>query len=217
MLSRVVKDSTDAKPVPFRVGSGTPKPRAPRGQKLSELDELRMQIAELKQAAEHQARLALEQGRREGEAAAREAMRAQMDIEIRKIAATVAAIASLRPEIVQRAEADMVRLAMAITRRVLHIEVGLNSRLLLELIEAALDKLQGQEVYRVRIHPDQEKLMKECLQEYGRAQTVTVVPDPTQPEGGAVFETARGLLDASLETQIDEIERRLIDQTEARS
>ena len=118
---------------------------------------------------------------------------------------------------IHRAESDVVRMALAITRRVLHIELGLNSRLLRELIEAALDKLQGQEVYRVRVHPDLEKTMKECLEEFGRGQTVTIVSDPSQPEGGAVFETNRGLLDASLETQIDEIERQLMDLTEARS
>ena len=72
-------------------------------------------------------------------------------------------------------------------------------------------------MYRVRVHPDLEKVMKECLDQFGRGQTVTIVPDPTQPLGGAVFETNRGLLDTSLETQIDEIERQLIDLAEARS
>jgi flagellar biosynthesis/type III secretory pathway protein FliH len=59
--------------------------------------------------------------------------------------------------------------------------------------------------------------MKRCLEETARGQVVTVVPDPTQAEGGAVFETNRGLLDASLDTQLDEIERILADQLEAQS
>ncbi|HUA64076.1 MAG TPA: FliH/SctL family protein [Verrucomicrobiae bacterium] len=216
MLSRVVKDSDDAKPVAFRVGVHAPRPRT-RKDSLTEAEDLRLQVAELKQAAEQSVIEAREQGRREGETAARQAMAAQMEVEVGKLAETVAAIASLRSETIQRAESDVVRLAVAITRRVLHMESAVNSKLLQQLIEAALEKLQGQEVYRVRVHPDQEKVMKDCLNKFGRGQIVTVVPDPTQPEGGAIFETSRGLLDASMDTQIEEIERRLLDQTEARS
>jgi len=216
MLSRVVKDSEDAKPVAFRMGVRAPRPRSHK-ETLTETEELRLQIAELRQAADQNLIDAHEQGRREGEAAARQAMAAAMEVEVAKLAETVAAIAGLRSETIQRAESDVVRLALAISRRVLHIESTLNPKLLQQLIEAALEKLQGQEVYRVRVHPDQEKVMKECLNKFGRGQTVTVVPDPTQLEGGAIFETSRGLLDASMDTQLDEIERRLLDQAEARS
>jgi flagellar biosynthesis/type III secretory pathway protein FliH len=43
-----------------------------------------------------------------------------------------------------------------------------------------------------------------------------VISDPVQREGGAVFEIGRGSLDASVETQLAEIERGLIDKLEAR-
>ena len=218
MLSKVVKSSAvEAKPVAFRLDAVGPRPKTARAEKLSETDRLRLEIAELKQAMEARAQQALEQGRHEGSAAARQELEAEFQAKTAKMAETVAEIAGLRSATIHRAESDVVRMALAITRRVLHIELGLNSRLLRELIEAALDKLQGQEVYRVRVHPDLEKTMKECLEEFGRGQTVTIVSDPSQPEGGAVFETNRGLLDASLETQIDEIERQLMDLTEARS
>jgi len=218
MLSRVVKSSAaEAKPVAFRVDVPVPKPGVRRPEKRSEADELRMQIAELKKQAEQQVRQALEQGRREGESAARQAMDAELKTRIARVAEAVAEISGLRSETIHRAEADTVRLALAITRRVLHQESSINSSILGNLIQAALEKLQGQEVYRVRVHPDQEQVMKECLEKAGRGQTVTVVPDPTQSEGGAVFETNRGLLDASLDTQLDEIERLLADLTEARS
>jgi flagellar assembly protein FliH len=220
-LSRLLKDpAVDAKPVALRRGMGTAK-SVPLRKGLpgvhGETADLRAQIAELQQSAEQQARQAYDEGLRAGDAAARQVLQADVRAMLEKLAAAVAEIAGVRSDTIHRAEADTVRLTLAIARRVLHHEVSVNPATLTELIKAALEKLQSQEVYRVRVHPDQEQVMKKCLEEAGRGQTVTVVPDPTQTGGGAVFETSRGLLDASLDTQLDEIERTLTDQLEARS
>ena len=48
----------------------------------------------------------------------------------------------------------------------------------------------------------------------GRGQGIELVPDPIHAEGALVFELSRGSLDASVETQLAEIERGLIDQLE---
>jgi flagellar assembly protein FliH len=122
----------------------------------------------------------------------------------------------MRAETIRRAEGDTVRLAIEIARRVLHRELSIDGSALEALIKAALEKLQSQEAYRVRVHPDQEKVVRACLDRTGRGQAIAVVGDPMQPQGGAVFEISRGSLDASVETQLAEIERGLIDQLEAR-
>jgi len=57
--------------------------------------------------------------------------------------------------------------------------------------------------------------LKGCLDEIGRGQSIQVVSDPVQPKGGVVFELSSGLLDASVDTQLAEIERGLTDQLEA--
>jgi flagellar assembly protein FliH len=221
MLSRVLKnDAVETKPVAWRRGLGIAKSgssRRPKPVPLSEAEQHRVQIAELNAAAELQARQAYDRGVRAGEAAARKELAAGVRTTLEKLAATISEIASVRSESIHRAEADAVHLVLAIARRVLHRELSLNANVVEDLIKAALDKLQAQEVYRVRVHPDQEEMLKRCLGKTGRGQAVTVVPDPTQSEGGAVFETSRGLLDASLDTQLDEIERILADQLEARS
>ena len=118
-------------------------------------------------------------------------------------------MAATRAETIRRAEADTVRLSIEIARRVLHRELSVDGSALEALIKAALEKLQAQEVYRVRVHPDQEKLVRACLDQTGRGQAIEVVGDPVQPRGGAVFEISRGALDASVETQLAEIERGL--------
>lgn len=221
MLSRVWKnDAVEAQPIAWRHGLGASKPSHPRKEKPgapSETEQLRAQIEELNQAAELQARQAYDRGVRAGEAAARQELAGDVRTVVEKLAATISEIAGVRSEAIHRAEADAVHLVLAISRRILHRELSLNVNAVEDLIKAALEKLQAQEVYRVRVHPDQEETLKRCLGKTGRGQAVTVVSDPTQSEGGAVFETNRGLLDASLDTQLDEIERILADQLEARS
>ena len=45
-------------------------------------------------------------------------------------------------------------------RRVLHRELSVDPGALGDLVKAALAKLSTQEIYRVRVHPEQEKLMR---------------------------------------------------------
>ena len=221
MLSRVLKhEGIETKPVLWRRGLGVAKPGPMhRGKpvQLSEVEQLRLQIAELSQAADLQARQAYDSGFQAGEAAAERELSAGVRATVANLAATISEIAGARSDTVHRAETDAVHLTLAIARRVLHRELSLNPSAVEDLIKAALEKLQAQEVYRVRVHPDQEEVLKRCLEKTGRGQAVTVVPDPNQSEGGAMFETSRGLLDASMDTQLDEIERMLADQLEARS
>jgi flagellar assembly protein FliH len=163
-------------------------------------------------AMQQQLRQAYESGLREGEAAGRRGAEDEVRKAVEKLAATVADIAGARTEVVRRAEADLVRLSIEIARRILHRELSVDPSALEALIRAALEKLSSQEVYRVRVHPDQEQMVRACLQRMGRHAGLEVVSDSSQERGGAIFEIAHGSLDASVDTQLREIERGLADR-----
>jgi flagellar assembly protein FliH len=166
---------------------------------------------------QHQVRQALETGRREGEAAARQQFDAEVRDAVAQFAQAAVDVARSRAASIRRAESDIVQLAIEIARRILHRELSVDRSAVSALIRAALEKLVSQEVHRVRVHPEHEALVRECLKEAGRDGGVEVIGDPTQPRGGAVFESARGSLDASVETQFREIERGLADQLQERT
>jgi len=219
MLSKVLDEAVlEVRPVAWRCSLAAPgKAAASRpGKPLDELSQLRARLAEFKSVAEQQTRQGYEAGSRAGEAAARQSLDAEVRAMVEKLAATIAEVAATRAETIRRAEADTVRLAIEIARRILHREVSVDTSALEGLIKAALEKLQSQEVYRVRVHPDQESIVRSCLEQGGRSPSVEVVGDVLQSKGGAVFEISRGLLDASVDTQLSEIERGLTDQLEAR-
>ena len=219
-MSRVLKHpAVEVAPVPWR---DCPAPSAPAAQPVpaaaADLEgaRLRARIAELEAVLETKSRQSYEAGLRAGEESARRDLETGVRETAQQLAATIAELAGTRAETIRRAEADTVRLSIEIARRVLHRELSIDGSALEALIKAALEKLQAQEVYRVRVHPGQEKLVRACLDRTGRGQASAVVGDPVQPQGGAVFEISRGALDASVETQLAEIERGLIDQLEAR-
>jgi flagellar assembly protein FliH len=79
------------------------------------------------------------------------------------------------------------------------------------LIKAAFDKLESRELSRVRAHPDQISTIRTLLDRYSSAK-VEVVPDTTLNKGDVLFETVHGALDASVDAQLNEIERGLTDR-----
>jgi flagellar assembly protein FliH len=219
MLCRVLKDAgAELAPVPWRRFTVSPacaaKPDTAADDD-TEIAQLRVRNAELEAEVETKSRQSYAAGLRAGEESARQSLESGIRETVQQLAATVAELAETRAETIRRAEADTVRLSIEIARRVLHRELSVDGSALEALIKAAMEKLQAQEVYRVRIHPDHEKLVRACLDQTGRGQSIAVVSDPVQPKGGAVFEISRGSLDASVGTQLAEIERGLIDQLEA--
>lgn len=221
MSSKVLDGDTRVTAIPWLrntdVIACAPEHRAVGPSRVEELHDLQATISRLNIALEQKSREAWENGLRAGETAATQALETEVRFKINQLCGTIADVAAARTEVLRRAESDTVRLAIEIARRVLHRELSVDPSALEALIKAALHKLEQQEVYRVRVHPEIERIVRECLHETGRGAGIEVVNDPTQSRGGACFEISRGVLDASVDTQLREIERGLTDELQART
>ncbi|HLI84233.1 MAG TPA: FliH/SctL family protein [Bryobacteraceae bacterium] len=151
-------------------------------------------------------------GLREGEAAGRGKAAAEMQPVMERLARSIEEIANFRPRLRREAEQDLIRLAMAIARRILRRELAIDPDALHGLILGALEKLQGQEICRVRVHPSHAAAVTACLKQMAAGSTVEIIPDASREVGTVIFETDRGNLDASVESQLREIERGLADR-----
>lgn len=220
MLSRVLMEmEAEAAPAGWPrqdPASAVPASR-PKRRFRTDAEARKAQSEELNAAMERRVRQAYESGFREGEAAAGQRAEIPVREALDRLTATLVEMATIRSDSIRRAEADMVRLSIEIARRILHREISLDTSALEALIGAALEKLRLQEVYRVRVHPDQEQPVRACLRQIGRDPALEVVGDASQPWGGVLFEISRGALDASVETQLREIERGLADSMGERS
>jgi flagellar assembly protein FliH len=172
----------------------------------------REQLAQLQQQYEQRAREAHAAGVREGEAAGRQRAGAELQPVIDRLARAIDEIGNLRARLRAEAEADLIQLSLAIARRVLRRELAIDPEALHGLILGALEKLGGQEISRVRVHPGHAALVTESLRQNRASDKVQVIADPSRELGTVIFETQRGNLDASVESQLQEIERGLADR-----
>jgi flagellar assembly protein FliH len=162
-------------------------------------------LRELEQQAQRRAQEAYERGLREGRAAAAEESRAAWQARLEQLARAIEGLATLRSRIRKEAEGDLIKLSLAIARRILHREVSVDPHALAGIVKACTERLDRQEVHCVRVHPDFAAGVKELLERWKAG--VQVDADPAVGRGGLVFETARGAIDAGVETQLGEIER----------
>lgn len=160
---------------------------------------------------EHRNTEAYQQGLAEGQAAARREMAGQVEAIHARFARTIEELSGLRARFRQEAEAEVVALALAISRRILHRELTMAPDALLGLVKAAMEKIEAREVHRVRVRPEDASMVQQHLEKMGLPRRVEVIADPGLARGAAIFESGRGALDASVETQLEEIERGFAD------
>jgi flagellar assembly protein FliH len=151
-------------------------------------------------------------GLREGEASGRNRAAAELEPVLERLARSITDLAGLRPRLRREAEADLLRLALAIARRILRRELAIDPDAIHGLVLGALEKLQGQEIWKVRVHPSHAPLLGAALKQSRPGGQVEVIADPSTEPGAVLFETDRGSLDASTESQLQEIERGLADR-----
>lgn len=180
-----------------------PRPEIPVDkEKLADLESARQaEFVQLRQAA-------LEEGLRKGKEAAATEIKAASD----RLASTLRDLAALKKRIRNEAESDVVKLALAIARRILHREISADPESIQGIVHASLQKLQNREISRLRIAPSALDAVRGALERAGLMPAVTIVADPKMQSGEIVFETALGDLDASIETQLQEIERGFADR-----
>lgn len=172
-------------------------------------------IAELQNTVARTAAESRQAGFREGEAHGTSQAKAAIQPALDQMCRAVQALADLKPRLRREAESDVVKLAIAIARRILHRELTVDPAAMQALVQVALEKLGRQEVYRVRVHSSHEEAIRACLLKL-TTRKIEVLGDNTRESGSLVFETNRGKLDASVETQLEEIERGLADRVHER-
>ena len=173
-----------------------------------EIGALNARIAEVEALAERRVREARETGYREGEAAARNQIQPVLD----KLAQSIKEIGELRAKLRHEAESDLVKLALAIAKKILHRELSADPDSISGLIRVAVEKIRVQEILRVRIHPQHHPAVQQILARVSTGAPIEIFADQKMQLGGVVVETTRGEFDASVDLQLREIERGLTDR-----
>jgi flagellar assembly protein FliH len=211
MSSKVLSSSHGRSAEPIEWGKLKPPPANVKPASSDEQTaKLQAQLAQLQQRHEAEVASAYQRGYSEGETHAKAGPAAEMRTAIERMAQSVRELTQLRPRLRRDAEGDVVRLALAIARRVLRREMSVDPSAMQALAQVALQKIGRQEISLIRVHPDQASAIRLAIESAGvRAEVVSEV---TRESGSLIFETNQGLLDASVNAQLEEIERGLTDR-----
>jgi flagellar assembly protein FliH len=216
MLSRIIERSSghfEAESLPLERVNVVPQ--ATQKSQTPETTALTLRIAQLERSLIETEAAAYARGRQEADAESHQRVATAMQNTAERLAQAVKQLADARPRVCKEAEADLLRLALAIAQRILHRELNIDPTALQALVKLSLDRLGRQEEIRVRVTPSLADPVRAILSKLS-SRPPDVTPDSSLEAGGLIFETTRGQLDASIHSQLDEIERGLIDHLENR-
>lgn len=155
-------------------------------------------------------REAFAKGYEQGERAGAEAAGKRGEAMLRRLAETLTELTTLRATMIRQTETQLVELALAVARRVVHREITLDSNLLIAIARVALDRLGESATVTVRLHPEEYEATGAARVSEFAGSNVTFVPDARVGRGGCRVESEMGLIDAGVDAQIHEIARALL-------
>jgi flagellar assembly protein FliH len=167
-------------------------------------------------SAETLERRGYERGLYEGESRAKTAYEARLVGAQESIRKAVEAFRTEREEYFNRIEPEVVQLALAIARKILHRESQIDPLLLTGLVHVALEKLDAGTRVRLKVQPADAALWNEFFARSGGDRIPELSGDPSLQHGECILETDVGTTQISLETQLKEIEQGFFDLLEQR-
>ncbi len=214
MLSKVLKGS-GAKSIPAMAFAIAASPmhkavRPPAAEGLAAGEEqgaLFEKIRSLEAAMAVVKREAFDAGRVQGEQQARAALTPVME----RMNASIAEIMNMRPALRRSAEKDAVELSLHIARRVLHRELTIDDNALNALARVVFDRLGRSETWQLTVHPQFADAIRGSLPA-GSTDRVRLNIDPSCAPGTFVVRSEDGTIDASVDSQLAEINRGLTDR-----
>jgi len=153
----------------------------------------------------------------QGERAGLEAGAQRTDAMLRRLAATIDELTSLRRTLLTQSEREMVELAVAIARRIVQREVTIDRELVVTIARVALERLAGTTTATIRLNPQDAAAVRAANGHEWSGVRVSVVPDESISRGGCKVESEVGFIDATLDAQLDQIATALLGDSDPAS
>ncbi len=119
----------------------------------------------------------------------------------------------LREKVLRESEDELVRLVMRVAAKVIQREVAQDDHILLNVVRAATAGISARDEIIIHLHPTDYAMVTTSHEDYFRqepfADKMQLKADPEVSQGSCRVATEMGTIDASFDSQMDEIFRRL--------
>ena len=163
------------------------------------------------QAAEQLDKL-YRRGFEEGRAAAKGEYEVQVLPLAERLEEIVSSFSRLQDSIRGEKEKQLLEISLAVAKRIVHRELAVDPEAVGALVKSALDRIGAREVRRIRLHPVHREFVQSVLEKAAAGKHIEIVADNALQPGSLLFETENGDLDASVDSQLEEIRRGLTDR-----
>ena len=109
---------------------------------------------------------------------------------------------------------DILEISMDIAKKIIKKEVETDPQVLINTILDVLKTVSKNEPkINIRVHPQYAQFIKDTLPtvtyQYGIETKINIIADPSVESGGCVFQSNNGIVDASIDTQLEIIKKAL--------
>jgi len=130
-----------------------------------------------------------------------EAERQQEHERLRTLARNLTAAATELKRCREQVEAESVRLALAVTARLIVRESADSEAFARAAVREIMQNVTSSDLIRIRVNPDDRAIMGQALGGELADQGIEIASDPSLERGGCLADTKLGTIDASVETR----------------
>lgn len=129
---------------------------------------------------------------------------------------SVTELAGLRERILRESEEDLLKLSIVIARKIIQKEISADPGILSSLVAAAISDSISLDRITIRLNPADYEMVNRDRDRYLGALSpetrVILSSDETLSPGDCVVDSVTGVMDARIETQLEEIYRKFADE-----
>ena len=156
-----------------------------------------------------------EKGREEGITACQEDVRREMQ----RALSLVNQVEQAKVALLRQVEADLVQLALAVAKKVIHREIQIDPNIVVEHVKRILQQLSTVSHIRIQAHADEIEYLKSMqdtvVNQDGETPSIRIEHDASVGLGGCILQTEGLYIDATIEQQLELIGQALELQGEA--
>ena len=120
-----------------------------------------------------------------------------------------------KKEVFEYIAPDILEISVDIAKKIIKKELELEPQALINTIVDVLKTVSKNEPkIIIRVHPQSVQFIKDTIPnityQYGIDSTINIVSDPSIENGGCIFQTNNGIVDASIDTQLEIIKKALV-------
>ena len=163
-------------------------------------------VSRAQEEAENIKKSAFEEGYRKG--------LEQADKDLEQFRTNIANFIGAPKEVFEYIAPDILEISVDIAKKIIKKEVESDPQVLVNTIVDVLKTVSKNEPkINIRVKPQEVNFIKDSIQDityqYGIDSKINIISDPSIEDGGCVFQTNNGIVDASIDTQLEIIKKAL--------